>query len=296
MIQSHPLLTEKTASSPPHHESMHSLQPDPESSSIEPQALMSSHALTASAPINSKEHSFGGLPVTTRKIRTLKYKNYTVGFSDYYKLPLYTQRNFNVFPKNCTETGRGAAKFSVDSNLPVKLQLTHDDFNDPQCTSTNQTIKTQKCLRRGHLTANADVCALTDRAETFKTTNIAPQIQNTFNSGIWSTLEGCVQKWASENSDMIVNTGIIFKTPIKKLNAKVGIPKFYYKVITHPKTNTHIAFLMENKYYQKSERVLSHYLVSIDKIEGLSRLDLFPNLKLQENKERVGDEYKCTGL
>jgi len=69
-----------------------------------------------------------------------------------------------------------------------------------------------------------------------------------------------------------------------------------YKVITHPKTNTHIAFLMKNKYYQINERVLSKYLVSIDKIESLSRLDLFRELHLKEDKERVGDEFGCKGL
>lgn len=56
----------------------------------------------------------------------------------------------------------------------------------------------------------------------------------------------------------------------------VPIPKYFYKVIVRPSKNQHIAFLMENRYYQKSERVLSRYLASIDKIEELSMLDLFP--------------------
>jgi len=140
--------------STPHHESMRSLKPD--SATNETQSFTSSEPLSTSAPSNS--HAHGGLPKTTRKIRILEYKNYTVGFSDYYKLPLYTQRNFSGYPKNCTETGRGAAKFSVDTNLPAKLQLTHDDFNDPQCASSNKKVKSQKCLRRGLHASKTRTC------------------------------------------------------------------------------------------------------------------------------------------
>ncbi|GAB4416613.1 MAG: hypothetical protein OHK0056_25010 [Bacteriovoracaceae bacterium] len=260
-------------------------QPSENHSSIEYQSL-SDQALDLKSI-----HALGGLPTSKEKIRVLEYKNYIVGFSDKYKLPLYTQRNFKDYPKDCSEKGRGASIFTPDSRLPKNLQLTQDDFDDPNCKSKDKKIRTEKCLRRGHLTANADVCTHSDRKETFKTTNIAPQIQNSFNSGLWSSLEKCVQQWAKQDPKLIVNTGIIFDESPKLLNNKVPIPKYFYKIILRPNSNERIAFLMENKHYKKNEKGVSRYKTTVDKIESLTRMDFLP----QFNKGLNGS-YNNTSL
>lgn len=50
------------------------------------------------------------------------------------------------------------------------------------------------------------------QAQTFYVTNQVPQIQNSFNSGIWSNLENAVQGIAkSHNEQIYVVTGVAFE-------------------------------------------------------------------------------------
>ena len=79
-------------------------------------------------------------------------------------------------------------------------------------------------------------------AQTFYATNSTPQIQNGFNSGIWSSLEGDVRTLAQQQTDTVyVVTGAILRTvtgnetityikPAKDTK-NCPEPNYYYKVL-----------------------------------------------------------------
>ena len=108
---------------------------------------------------------------------------------------------------------------------------------------------TSNIYARGHQIPNADrnkdpygtMCA-----QTFYATNSTPQIQNGFNSGIWSTLEGDVRTLAQQQTatDYVV-TGAILRTvtgnetityikPAKDTK-NCPVPNYYYKVLRKDK-------------------------------------------------------------
>ena len=134
--------------------------------------------------------------------------------------------------------------------------------------------------------------------QTFYYSNQAPQWQNSFNSGIWSTLEGRVKAMTpSSSSEMLyIVTGVLYEgtittKPSGSLN--VPIPSHFYKCIMKctfsESTITAaqgIAFVYTNEahsgnYYDKA------YVTSIDDIEERTGFDFFTAVpaKLQNSAE-----------
>lgn len=112
-------------------------------------------------------------------------------------------------------------------------------------------------------------------SQTFYMSNMSPQDQS-FNSGIWNKLEVQVRKWAIEEKEIYVVTGPILTENLPSIGKnKVTVPLYYYKIILdieQPEIKA-IAFLMKN---ESSSQPLSSFVVSIDEIEYLTKLDFFP--------------------
>ena len=127
--------------------------------------------------------------------------------------------------------------------------------------------------------------------QTFYVTNSVPQIQNSFNGGIWSSLENALQGEAGSEEIYIV-TGVTFEKvgeskTIKTTKAKaddktVPVPNYFWKValkvnksgntVTSAST---IGFWFEHKTYSDS---YTNYAVSVDQIEKWTGFDFFVNL------------------
>lgn len=147
---------------------------------------------------------------------------------------------------------------------------------------------------RGHLIPNASRNSnSTLQAETFYVTNSVPQIQDNFNGGIWSSLEGALQSIAKSEEIYIV-TGVAFAkegetrsityTTAKDDTTKsVPVPNYFYKVamkVTKSGSGTvtaasTIGFWFEHKTYSDS---YTNYAVSVDQIEAWTGFDFFVNL------------------
>ncbi|MBF0300395.1 MAG: DNA/RNA non-specific endonuclease [Oligoflexia bacterium] len=162
-------------------------------------------------------------------------------------------------------------KFSAEQSLVIEERINHQDLSD----KTN-------VYSRGHLTANGDFDEEDLRRETFMTTNVSPQVQKTFNEGIWNNLEACSREWSTTRKGLTILTGVIhddLKTA-KKLNDLISIPTHFYKIIID-ETNQPlkvIAFLMENRTYNKSERSLAKYIVKVEDIEKMTGIKFLISL------------------
>ena len=147
---------------------------------------------------------------------------------------------------------------------------------------------------RGHLIPNASRNGISEmQLQTFYVTNSVPQVQNNFNSGVWSSLEGALQSMASKKIVYIV-TGVAFAkvgetktisyTQAKDDTKDVPIPNYFYKLVLKVATNSSgavtsastVGFWFENKAYSGS--TYSNYTVSVDQVEQWTGFDFFANL------------------
>jgi endonuclease G len=128
--------------------------------------------------------------------------------------------------------------------------------------------------------------------QTFYVTNSAPQIQNTFNDGIWSALEAKLQSIArSEEIYIVTGTALqtvggsetISYTTAKNDTKKVPVPNYFYKVVLKVNKSGStvtsaqaIGFWFENKAYSGTS--YSSYAVSVDEIEQKTGMNFFVNL------------------
>jgi endonuclease G len=147
---------------------------------------------------------------------------------------------------------------------------------------------------RGHLIPNASRNGNREmQLQTFYVTNSVPQIQDSFNNGIWSSLEGALQSKAKSQTLYIV-TGVAFAkegvtetityTTAQNDTKQVPVPNYFYKVVLSATTDSSgtvtsaqtVGFWFEHKAY--SGVSYTNYAVSVDQIEAWTGFDFFPNL------------------
>ena len=204
--------------------------------------------------------------------------NYTA----YYDTSTYTSM-WVAYPLNSSHMG-SLARLDDWSYNPListsyQVNLCNSSYNDN--------------YSRGHLIPNASRNGnSTLQAQTFYVTNSVPQIQDNFNGGIWSSLEGALQSIAKSEEIYIV-TGVAFAkegetrsityTTAKDDTKSVPVPNYFYKVamkVTKSSSGTvtaasTIGFWFEHKTYSDS---YTNYAVSVDQIEAWTGFDFFVNL------------------
>ena len=171
-------------------------------------------------------------------------------------------------------------------NLPRKDRFEAD--TDINTRSANYGDYTGSGYTRGHLVPAADMSwndtALT---QTFLMSNITPQL-SAFNGGIWRELEEDVRDWAFDDDRIFITSGPIFidnQGSIGKQN-KIRVPSHFFKAILDIEGNDKksIGFVIPNA---MSELPLQEYAVTIDSIEKLTGLDLYPELLTQELEDNI---------
>lgn len=155
---------------------------------------------------------------------------------------------------------------------------------------------------RGHLVASDyRQTNVKQNKQTFYHSNQAPQWQNSFNSGFWSTLEGRVKTMTpSGTSTMLyVITGVLYEgtvsnnqvtsstVPTKSSGSlNVPIPSHFYKCIMkctlngsgEPTSAQGIAFIYTNEAHTSGNYYASTYVTSIDAVEARAGFDFFANV------------------
>ncbi|MDE7344676.1 MAG: DNA/RNA non-specific endonuclease, partial [Alistipes sp.] len=178
--------------------------------------------------------------------------------------------------------------FAYDPDISSSLQ--------PVITQSAGSYKPQPGYSRGHLLASDDRTATVDmNKQTFYVTNMAPQWQNGFNSGVWSTLE--TNTWNNVCADtLFVVSGVHYANTNTTVmdNATpqntIYVPTNFYKVMIRSKAgNTGkplyelsadelqcIAFWFENKSYPNSS--MSTFRTTVADVEQKTGMTFFPNV------------------
>ena len=145
---------------------------------------------------------------------------------------------------------------------------------------------------RGHLVPDASRDGNSKMLkQAYYATNQVPQIQNSFNGGIWSNLEIAVRSEVKSDTLYVV-TGVAFRKVggseiIKYIQPKndtkqCPVPNYFYKVVMKVKRSGNtvtsastVGFWFEHKTYSGS---YTNYAVSVDEIEEWTGMDFFVNL------------------
>jgi len=174
---------------------------------------------------------------------------------------------------------------------------------------------------KGHLVASDyRQTTVAQNKQTFYHSNQAPQWQNSFNSGVWSSLESRVKTMTPSGTTMLyVITGVLYEGTITTLPSgtkNVPIPSHFYKCIMRCTFNgttvtgaQGIAFVYTNQahitkntgltYYGTDANTGNEYFVtSIDAIEERAGFDFFANVptNLQNSAESNTNHYWFTGV
>ena len=143
---------------------------------------------------------------------------------------------------------------------------------------------------RGHMVSSQErQSSAGQNAQTFYYTNQAPQWQNGFNGGIWSTLEQKIAANAPSGRDTLyVVTGVLYEndTKLPSGSLSVPIPSHFYKCLMKCSFNASgtmtaasgIAYLYTNESHTSVNYYDSPFVTTIDAIEARTGYDFFPNV------------------
>lgn len=178
-----------------------------------------------------------------------------------------------------------------------------DDFReDPLVTTGSAQLDDYKYTGydRGHMAPAGDFTwSQNAMSESFFLSNMSPQ-RNSFNAGIWETLESQVRGWANTGNDTIfIATGPLLRAGLPKIGARnrLSVPEYYYKALMR-KTTTGlytIAFLMK---HENSSQSLSKFAITVDSLERATGIDFFTKLpaETQADIESKIDVTKWPGI
>jgi endonuclease G, mitochondrial len=235
---------------------------------------------------------------------------FLVGFQTNYstpivglEIPLHTKQeviichtayclSYNVFHKQAN----WVAYELTDIETQALVKRKNHFQPDPLLTHASSALSDYKKsgYDRGHLAPSADMTwSEKTMNESFYLSNISPQNQS-FNRGIWNTLEDKVREYAKKNQKICVVTGPILEPGLPSIGSnKVSIPRYFYKALldySQPSVKA-IAYLMKNEH---SEQPLSKFVISIDSLEVISGIDFFPLLPdIDENKLEKEKCFTC---
>jgi len=216
------------------------------------------------------------LPITylpTSNGEIVKHKHYTLSYIEK------------------AEQAEWTAYILTRSSLKIPNVPRYDYFSpDPNVStlSANHNDYSNSGYSRGHLVPAGDMAFDTlAMRETFYMSNISPQIRG-FNGGIWRELEENVRDWAFSNDSLYVITGpVLEQTDLKSIGkSSVAVSSRFYKVILDYSglEKKGIAFIIPN---EVSDRRLEDFIVPIDSVEQVTKLDFFNDMINDQLEEQL---------
>ncbi len=115
---------------------------------------------------------------------------------------------------------------------------------------------------------------------TFYMTNMTPQEQS-FNNGLWNSLEQKVNEWAKASDEFYIVTGCLVKGSTRTATSNsltVTVPTHYYKALLRKKGSTYTACAYIYEHFTTQSQFKEGDRISIDALETQTGLDFFPNL------------------
>ena len=177
----------------------------------------------------------------------------------------------------------------ADNSITRKDSWCYDPAIDADWQQSGLKNANSVGYSRGHFVASdyRKTTSLQNK-QTFYYTNQAPQWQNGFNSGVWSSLENSVKYSSPSDSDTLyVVVGLLFedsKTLPSNDDKTVIIPSHFYKCLMRCSFNgpnavtaaQGVAYIFTNEAHNGES--FSQFVTSIDDIEQRTGLDFFPRV------------------
>lgn len=174
--------------------------------------------------------------------------------------------------------------WGYDPDMPQRIQP----------ALTDGSYKPQPGYSKGHLLASNDrTKSYAANAQTFYVTNVAPQWQNSFNSGVWSSLEEDCWKNIC-NDTLYVVSGVWGRHATDAVtdqsNRPCTVPSHFFRVLLRSKSGKTgipvwelpaeelqcVGFLFENRPYQDVKPAAG--MVPVSEIEELTGMQFFVNV------------------
>jgi endonuclease G len=194
--------------------------------------------------------------------KQLVYTNFIVEFDTLKCAPLYT-----IYLITKEELKNKIVKRKVSFN------------NDKRIDCVKAKDYQNSGYDKGHLTPAEDMSYSKESMnDCFYITNITPQIPS-FNRGVWKSLESKIRNWTLQYDSLIIITGTINVDTNNALN----VPKKMYKIIYSVKYKKGIAFIFENKFYNRKEDVFK-YESSVGFVEKEAKLEFFYGINVDFKK------------
>lgn len=132
---------------------------------------------------------------------------------------------------------------------------------------------------KGHLLPSADrQASAEENRATFVLSNCLPQLP-ALNRGTWKSLEEYLRKLSHEYDTLYVVTGAVLKPDNRRLGKnRVAVADHYFKAVLARRGDmfTPLGYIMPNQ--ADIQRNIERYRVTVDSIERLTGLDLFPSI------------------
>ena len=192
--------------------------------------------------------------------------------------------------KSHTEGSASTSSWKYDPNIDSKYQPAVKD-------NSYGTVYGNGSYSRGHqCPSGSRKSDATMNAQTYYVSNQTPQLQNSFNGGIWMSLENDLRGITTTSDTLYVATGPCYRTvggnetityltasSSSTVPANVPVPNYYWKAVLKVKwggntvTDAYaIGFWFDHKAY--SDKSYTDYVLTIDEIEAKIGFDLFANL------------------
>ncbi len=222
-------------------------------------------------------------------------RNMTMAFDTERHAPRWVAHPMHTWYWTPRTTGR-TDTWDWDPTLPQSVQP------DIVTRGSYQQGAPDGAFSRGHLLASADrLRSVPMNTQTFYVTNLAPQVNDDFNDGVWADLEFAVRDWSGSMTDTLYCvTGVAYELVNGKERVtydkrtppmEVKVPSHFYKVLLQRKDRTTdtpigelsapelrcIGFWFENKAHAKDAK-FEDAAMKVSDIEKRVGLEFFPML------------------
>lgn len=233
-------------------------------------------ALKNTSNINIEKAIFNFLPTSTTN-QIIVHDNYTLSYNEKYEQAEWVAYHLR---RNQLSQNHYERPFFIED---PKVKTHSADWRNYKKSGYD----------KGHLCPAGDM-KFSQQAfdDTFFTSNISPQLHS-FNDGVWNRLEQKTRYWTSKYNGLYIITGGVLENNLKTIGKEhVAVPNYFYKILCYKlksKWNM-IGFLVPHK---DSDLPLYKFVVPVDKIEQLTKINFFPKLDdATENQLEKKSDYK----
>lgn len=185
--------------------------------------------------------------------------------------------------------------WNVDKNAAISSNKRSGSFKrDPLANGLDASPSdyTGSGYDKGHIADAADF-TFDDKQETesFYMTNMTPQLPG-LNRGGWKWLETATRYYAIKYGKVVVYSGPIFGIEDSKLNSKVDIPKYFWKIIYVPSTNEALSIIVPNTKIEGKD--ILKYVVSVSDIENYTKIKISLPSNFDKTKKADVSEWNVS--